>query len=79
MRVSPYCFTPIDRSIVDLVASDPELITKCPKCGANGLTRSVRVKGNRRTVTYECDSCHGKWSLTAMNHQNDSSVNSPDS
>jgi hypothetical protein len=38
----------------------------CPGCmDGKGDARAVEIKSHQRTVVYECDHCHHKWSVTS--------------
>jgi hypothetical protein len=39
------------------------LYPACPGCNGRALARAVCVKGTERTITYECEVCHHRWSV----------------
>src|SRR5262249_27633606 len=47
------------------IAMDALTERNCPRCGGSAPARGVELANRRHTITYECDGCHHRWSLTS--------------
>jgi len=43
------------------MADDHETSPACPRCSGLGFAFAVELTWGRRTIRYECESCHHQW------------------